>query len=87
MNNTIDITPVEVWTPTGVKSATKFEVRYINYMRGKVVADCHLHTGGAAPVEVSSQLIAATEEQCDAWTDDIAFYRVLAQNAGLTPVA
>lgn len=86
MNNTIDITPVSVWTPTGVQSATKFEVRYVNYIRGTAVADCHLHTGGAESVQVSSQLVSATEEQCAVWTDDVAFYRVLAQNAGLTPV-
>lgn len=86
MNNTIDITPVSVWTPTGVQSATKFEVRYVNYIRGTAVADCHLHTGGENSVEVASQLVPATEAQCDVWVDDIAFYQVLAQNAGLSPV-
>jgi hypothetical protein len=84
--NTIPIIPVSVWTPTGIQSATQFEVRYVNYIRGTAVADCHLHTGGETSVEVSSQLVPATEEQCDAWADDAAFYRVLAQNAGLTPV-
>lgn len=86
MNPTIPINPVSVWTPTGIQSATQFEVRYVNYVRGTAVADCHLHTGGENSIEVSSQLVNATEEQCDAWTDDVSFYKVLAENAGLVPV-
>lgn len=76
----IDITPVTVWTPTGLKSASRFEVRYVNYQNGPAIADCHLWT---ADEEVSSLLVGATEAQCSAWTDDATFYAVLAANAGL----
>lgn len=80
----IDITPVSVWTPNGVVSANKFEVRYVNYSSGgTAVADCHVWADG---VEVSASLVSATAEQTDAWADDAAFYAVLAENAGLTPV-
>jgi hypothetical protein len=84
MNNTIAIQPVSVWTPTGTKTATGFFPRYINYVNGPAVADCVLLD--AAGAEVSAQLVNATEAQTDAWTDDAAFYAVLATNAGLTPV-
>ena len=79
----IDITPVSVWTPNGVLSANKFEVRYVNYSSGgTAVADCHVWAGD---VEVSASLVNVTPEQTEAWTDDAAFCAVLAENAGLTP--
>ena len=83
-NNVIAISPVSVWTPSGTKSATQFGVRYVTYQNGPAVADCVLLD--AAGAEVSAQLVNATEAQTDAWTDDAAFYAVLATNAGLTPV-
>ena len=84
MNNVIAIAPVSVWTPAGTKSATQFNVRYVNYQNGPAVADCQLLD--AAGAEVAAQLVNATEAQTDAWTTDEAFYKVLAQNAGLTPL-
>jgi hypothetical protein len=84
-SNYISIVPVSVWTASGTKSATQFEVRYINYNGTTAVADCHLWTSGPDAVEVGSQLVNATEEQCANWTDDADFYAVLATNAGLTP--
>ena len=84
MNNEIAIQPVSVWTATGTKTAVKFFPRYINYQNGPAVADCVLLD--AAGAEVSCQLVNATEAQTDAWTTDEAFYKVLAQNAGLSPV-
>jgi hypothetical protein len=84
MNTVIAISPVSVWTPTGTKSATQFNVRYVNYQNGPAVADCQLLD--AAGAEVASQLVNATEAQTAAWTDDVGFYEVLAQNAGLTPL-
>ena len=84
MNTTIAITPVSVWTPAGTKSATKFGVRYVNYQNGPAVADCVLLD--AAGAEVSAQLVNATAAQTATWTSDEAFYKVLAQNAGLSPV-
>lgn len=80
----IAISPVSVWTPTGTKTATQFGVRYVNYENGPAVADCVLLT--ASGEEVSSQLVNATEAQTAAWTTDEAFYKVLAQNAGLSPL-
>jgi len=84
MNTVIAISPVSVWTLTGIKSATQFNVRYVNYQNGPAVADCQLLD--AAGAEVASQLVNATEAQTAAWTDDVGFYKVLAQNAGLTPL-
>ena len=82
--NIVAIQPVTVWTPTGTKTATKFGVRYVNYQNGPAVADTVLLD--AAGAEVSAQLVNATEAQTAAWTSDEAFYKVLAQNAGLSPV-
>ena len=84
MNNIIAISPVSVWSPTGTKTATQFSVRYVNYQNGPAVADCQLLD--AAGAEVAAQLVNATEAQTAAWTDDVGFYKVLAQNAGLTPL-
>lgn len=84
MNTVISIAPVSVWTSSGTKTATQFGVRYVNYQNGPAVADCVLLD--AAGAEVSCQLVNATEAQTEAWTTDEAFYKVLAQNAGLSPV-
>jgi hypothetical protein len=84
MNNVIAISPVSVWTSTGTKTATGFFPRYINYQNGPAVADCQLLD--AAGAEVASQLVNATAAQTATWTSDEAFYKVLAQNAGLTPL-
>lgn len=84
--NSITITPVAIWTPLGVQQADTFEVRYITYANGVASADCHLWTSGASPVEVGSQIVAASQAQCAAWSDDDAFFSVLAQNAGLVPI-
>jgi len=80
----IAISPVSVWTPAGTKSATQFAVRYVNYQNGPAVADCQLLD--AAGAEVAAQLVNATEAQTAAWVTDEAFYKVLAENAGLTPL-
>jgi hypothetical protein len=84
MNTVIAISPVSVWTPTGTKTATQFNVRYVQYVNGPAVGDCQLLD--AAGAEVATQLVNATEAQTAAWTDDVGFYKVLAQNAGLTPL-
>ena len=84
MQTIINVQPVSVWTSSGTKTATQFGVRYVNYQNGPAVADCVLLD--AAGAEVSAQLVNATEAQTDAWTTDEAFYKVLAQNAGLSPV-
>jgi len=84
MNTVIAISPVSVWTPTGTKTATQFNVRYVQYVNGPAVADCQLLD--ASGVEIAAQLVNATEAQTAAWTDDAGFYEVLAQNAGLTPL-
>lgn len=79
----IAISPVSVWTPSGTKTATQFNVRYVNYQNGPAVADAQLLDANGA--EVGSTSVSASVEQTAAWTDDEAFYAVLAQNAGLTP--
>ena len=90
-SNYIQIQPVSVWTPSGTKSATLFEVRYVNYQNGPAVADCHLWSAdadGKAEIEVGASQVNATAEQTAAWNgdDDLPFYQQLATNAGLTPV-
>ena len=82
--NIVPIQSVSVWTPTGTKTATQFAVRYVNYQNGPAVADTILLDVDGA--EVAAQLVNATEAQTAAWTNDEAFYAVLATNAGLTPL-
>jgi hypothetical protein len=86
MNTLIAIEPVTVWTSTGTKTAVNFGVRYVNYQNGPAVADTVLLDADGN--EVSTQLVNATETQTADWNgdDDIPFYTVLAENAGLTPV-
>jgi hypothetical protein len=43
-------------------------------------------TEGQTGVELSAQLVQATAAQTEAWTDDREFFKVLAENAGLTPL-
>lgn len=90
MNNTIDISPINVWNGNSVLAATKFEVRHVTYSNGSAAASCHLFNvevvdGTEKYTEVAARVVTATKEQCDSWTDDLAFYKILAQNAGLTP--
>ena len=89
-SNYIAIEPVTVWTSSGTKSATLFEVRYVNFNGVTAVADTHLWAAdkdGNPDIEVGASLVNATEEQCANWgTDNVSFYKELAQNAGLTPV-
>ena len=85
MNTLIAITPVTIWTSTGTKTAVNFGVRYVNYQNGPAVADTVLLAADGS--EVATQLVQATQEQTDAWTDDVTFYGILAENAGLTLAA
>ncbi len=78
------ISPVSVWTPAGVVSATKFRVNSVVYAGGTARASCQLFSAGGTAL--ADQSVNATAEQCAEWTDDDAFYRVLAQNAGLSPL-
>jgi hypothetical protein len=85
MSTTINITPIQVWTASGMKTATQFSVRYVNYQNGPAIADAILLDADGA--EVATQLVKATSEQTALWSgdDDVPFYTVLAENAGLTP--
>ncbi len=80
---TIAISPTSVWTQDGTKTATQFNVRHVVYQNGPSVADCQLLDANGA--EVSSCTVIATVAQTASWTDDAAFYAILATNAGLTP--
>ena len=86
MNTLIAIQPVTVWTSTGTKTAVNFGVRYVNYQNGPAIADTVLLDADGN--EVSTQLVNATAEQTSQWDgdNDTAFYTVLAENAGLSPV-
>lgn len=85
MQSIVQITPVSIWTNSGIKTGTKFKVRYVNYNNGPAKADCQILD--ADDNEVAAQLVDATQEQTALWdgSDDIPFYKVLAQNAGLSP--
>lgn len=90
LSNYISIQPISVWTATGTKTASLFEVRYVNYQNGPAVADCHLWSAdanGNAETEVGASLVNATAGQTALWdgNDDASFYGQLAINAGLTP--
>ena len=80
----IAISPVPIWTPTGIKQATHFRVRYTNYQNGPSVS-CAILLDSSGE-EIASQMINATEQQTSTWTSDEAFYKLLAQNAGLNPL-
>jgi hypothetical protein len=86
METLIAIDPVTIWTPTGTKTAVNFGVRYVNYQNGPAVADTVLLDADGS--EVATQLVQATTEQTEQWNgdDDVPFYTILAENAGLTPV-
>jgi len=68
-------------SPNAPKIGTVFSVRYVNYSAPTAVADCHLLDADGAEI-MAIGLVAATAEQCAAWTNDDAFAAVLAVNAG-----
>lgn len=78
---TIPIAPYTIGSPAFPKVGTQFEVRYINYTGPSAVADCHILDATGVEIMVVG-LVAATAEQCEAWTDDKTFAGVLATNAG-----
>lgn len=80
----IQIDSVLVWTSSGNKQANQFEVRSVSYQNGPAFAECALLASNG--MELAMQLVTATAAQTATWTDDTAFYKVLAQNAGLTPL-
>jgi hypothetical protein len=84
--NTIDIQSISVWTPNGAKTAVKFSVDSVNYQNGPAFAICRLIDSNGAGI--AEQTIAASPEQTALWNgdDDLPFYRVIAQNANLTPL-
>ena len=82
----IPISPYTMGSPNAPKIGVIFSVRYINYNAPTAVADCHLLD--AEGVEIMPVgLVAATAEQCAAWTNDAAFAGVLAVNAGFELVS
>jgi hypothetical protein len=65
-------------------TATQFDVYRVVYsFDGSAAADCLLKD--ADGMLVDSLVSTATAEQTALWTDDAAFFAVLATNAGLTP--
>lgn len=89
--NIIEIEPVSIWTPTGTQIFSLFIVNQVMYSpNGTATASCSFLTTlpqpNMPPVSNQSFPVYADAEQCAAWTNDASFYRVLAENAGLTPV-
>jgi hypothetical protein len=68
-------------SPNAPKTGVIFSVRYINYSAPTAVADCHLLDADGVEI-MPVGLVAATAEQCAAWTDDESFAGVFATNAG-----
>lgn len=81
MNNKISIQPISVWN-NGSKTGTGFVVTNVNYDAAGVSTGFY-NIVDASDNVIFSSTIMATAEQTASWTDDQAFYRVLAQNAGL----
>ena len=84
--NSIPIEPVSVYNNGATREATQFDVARIEYSEGSgataisiLLSEDGTQCGGSA--------VLATQAQCDQWLDDDSFYRVLAVNAGLTPLA
>lgn len=85
----IIIEPVSIYSPSGVSSATKFEVRYVTYTpEGGAVADTHLYkVVEGSDVEVGSgATVVVSQSDCDTWTDDVDFFRLIATRINLIPV-
>lgn len=83
-SNTVNISPVQIWTSSGIKTATLFRVSSVQYNGGPVTATCHLLS--SEEEYIVTQIVSATAEQTANWNDDLSFYAVLAQNTGLTVV-
>jgi hypothetical protein len=81
----IDISKISIFNK-GIKDAVKLNVRGINYTpnNGKATADVQLLDENGE--EVAYTIVDLTPEQCAAWTDDVPFMKIIAQNASLTPV-
>ena len=88
MNSTaivIPIQPVPIWTGAGTQSAVGFFVTSVSYDNTGVSTGFYQLLDAAGTVLISSSVMASAEQTAN-WTDDAAFYKVLAQNAGLTPL-
>lgn len=79
------VQPVPIWTGSGTASAVIFFVTSVSYDNTGVATGFYQLKDVDGNVLLSSSVMA-TPEQTAAWTNDLAFYTVLAQNAGLTPV-
>jgi hypothetical protein len=82
--NIISIVPVSIWTTNGVKNAVKFQVDYITY-NNNGLASANTKLLDSQDMELTNQVVFATAAQTALWSDDVEFYKTLAQNAGLTP--
>ena len=68
MNTVIAISPVSVWTPTGTKTATQFNVRYVQYVNGPAVADTQLLD--AAGAELLEEAVSDAEDDAKCATTE-----------------
>lgn len=65
-------------------TATQCQILSVVYRPdGTAKADIELHDAGGAIIDGIT--VEATAQQTAAWSDDAAFFAVLAANAGLTP--
>lgn len=93
----IQIQPISIYTSDGVHEATKFEVRHVTYVpAGGAHADTHLfreveqEVDGqtvTSDVEVGTgAVVTVSQADCDTWTDDEAFFQLIASRINLTPI-
>lgn len=83
--NTIQISPVSIWSNGGTKQATGFSVTSVVYDAAGVSTGFYNLIDADENVLASSSVMA-TAAQTSGWSDDAAFYAVLAANAGLVVV-
>lgn len=85
----IPIQPISIYTSDGVHQATKFEVRHVTYVPdGGAHADTHLFREvNSVDIEVGvGAVVTVSQADCDTWTDDEAFFQLIASRINLTPI-
>lgn len=84
--NSIPIEPVSVYNNGATREVTQFAIVRVDYTGDGTGASAISILLDADNAQCGGSAVYATQEQCDKWFDDDSFYRVLAVNAGLTPI-
>lgn len=91
----INITPISVYSNSGVQIATQFDLYNITYIpdngamaNTRLLSAEEINADGidTGSKELSSSYIKVSQAICDTWTDDANFIKAIAQSINLTPV-